>query len=255
MKYSTRNITHDQATTDQVVVQDYFNLVKAVASRIKRRLPAHVDVEDLVQTGMIGLLEASTRFDASRKVEFSSYATTRITGAILDELRKVDPCSRQDRKTGRAIKNAKFNLRITGGEEPSSEQVAQAIGLGLAEYEQTRRRLESGQQAMTRIDETDSDVTNELSQIPSKDESAFDVCNKRESARILRSYIDQLAPRLREVVKLYYFEEVQLKEIGRRLGVGEARISQILKQASTELRRLMDAGKRAPSNGVSTMVQ
>jgi RNA polymerase sigma factor for flagellar operon FliA len=255
MNNSTRNSTNNQATSQQVVVQDYFNLVKAVATKIKRRLPAHVDVDDLVQTGMIGLMEASSRFDASRKVEFSSYATTRITGAILDELRKVDPCSRQDRKTGRAIENAKFNLRTAGGQEPSSEQIAQAVGLGLEEYERTRRRLESGQQALTRLDETDSDVTNELSQIPSKDENAFDVCNKRESARILRSYIEQLAPRLREVVKLYYFQEVQLKEIGRRLGVGEARISQILKQASTELRRLMDAGKRAPSNSVSTMVQ
>src|SRR5438132_11590992 len=125
----------NQPTAQQVIVQDYFNLVKAVAAKIKRRLPAHVDVADLIQTGMIGLLEASTRFDASRKVEFSSYATTRITGAILDELRKVDPCSRQDRKTGRAIENAKFNLRTAAGEEPSSEQIAQAVGLGLADYE------------------------------------------------------------------------------------------------------------------------
>jgi len=116
MKHSTGNITNHQATTEQVVVQDYFNLVKAVASRIKRRLPAHVDVEDLVQTGMIGLMEASTRFDASRKVEFSSYATTRITGAILDELRKVDPCSRQDRKTGRAIEKTAARLQFEFGE-------------------------------------------------------------------------------------------------------------------------------------------
>src|SRR5436190_20872331 len=100
----------------QLVVNNYFKLVQSIACNIKRRLPAHVDVEDLVQTGMIGLMEASSRFDASRKVEFSSYATTRITGAILDELRKVDPCSRQDRKTGRAIENAKFNLRTAAGE-------------------------------------------------------------------------------------------------------------------------------------------
>ena len=244
-----------QPTAQQVIVQDYFNLVKAVATRIKRRLPAHVDVEDLIQTGMIGLLEASTRFDASRQVEFSSYATTRITGAILDELRRVDTCSRQDRKTGRAIENAKFNLRTTTGQEPSSEEIAQAVGMGLAEYEHARQRLESGQQSLTRLDSTDPDATNELNQIPSKDESAFDVCSKRETAKVLRSYIEQLTPRLREVVKLYYFEELQLKEIGRRLGVGEARISQILKQAGIELRRLMDSGKRTPSRNISTLVQ
>src|ERR1044071_5167865 len=84
-------------SSPQLVVQNYFNLVQAIANKIKRRLPAHVDVEDLVQTGMIGLLEASSRFDASRSVDFSSYANSRITGAILDELRKLDTCSRQDR--------------------------------------------------------------------------------------------------------------------------------------------------------------
>lgn len=253
MTKSTHHIS--QPTAEQVIVQDYFNLVKSVATRIKRRLPAHVDVEDLIQTGMIGLLEASCRFDSSRQVEFSSYATTRITGAILDELRRADTCSRQDRKTGRAIENAKFSLRAATGYEPSSEEIAQAVGIGLEEYEQARQRLESGQQSVSRQDENSSDGTDELYQLPAKDESAFEVCSKRETAKVLRSYIDQLTPRLREVIKLYYFEDLQLKEIGRRLGVGEARVSQILKQASIELRQLMDAGKRTPAKKVSTLVQ
>ena len=253
MTNSTLHIS--QPTAQQVIVQDYFSLVKSVAGRIKRRLPAHVDVEDLIQTGMIGLLEASTRFDASRKVEFSSYATTRITGAILDELRRVDTCSRQDRKTGRAIENAKLNLRSTSGQEPASEEIAQAVGMGLAEYEQARQRLESGQQSISRQDDKGVEGTDELQQLPSKGEGAFEICSKRETAKVLRAYIEQLAPRLREVVKLYYFEDLQLKEIGRRLGVGEARVSQILKQAGTDLRRLMEAGKRTPAKRVSTLVQ
>src|SRR5215471_18872735 len=102
-------------TEQDLIVNNYFNLVQAIASKIKRRLPAHVDVEDLVQTGMIGLLEASTRFDASRMIDFSSYANSRITGAILDELRKWDTCSRQDRKTAREIEQVKQNLRATKG--------------------------------------------------------------------------------------------------------------------------------------------
>ncbi len=245
----------NQPTAQQVIVQDYFNLVRSVATKIKRRLPSHVDVEDLIQTGMIGLLEASTRFDSSRKVEFSSYATTRITGAILDELRRVDTCSRQDRKAGRAIENAKLNLRAATGYEPSNEEIAQAVGMGLAEYEQTRQRLECGQPSLPRQDETGSDRNDEMQQLPSKDEDAFEVCSKRETAKVLRSYIDQLAPRLRDVVKLYYFEDLQLKQIGQRLGVGEARVSQILKQAGIELRQLMEAGKRTPAKRVSTLVQ
>lgn len=253
MTKSTLHIS--QPTAEQVIVQDYFNLVKSVAIRIKRRLPAHVDVEDLIQTGMIGLLEASSRFDSSRKVEFSSYATTRISGAILDELRRADTCSRQDRKTGRAIETAKSSLRAATGYEPSSEEIAQAVGMGLEDYEQARQRLEYGQQSISRQEENSPDGIDDLQQLPSRDESAFEVCSKRETARVLRSYIERLTPRLREVVKLYYFEDIQLKEIGRRLGVGEARVSQILKQAGIELRQLMDAGKRAPAKKVSTLVQ
>src|SRR5437667_254809 len=102
----------------QVVVQNYFNLVEAIAAKIKRRVPAHVDVQDLVQTGMIGLLEASSRYDASRAVQFSTYASSRITGAILDELRKADTCSRQDRKQARQIEQTKKQLSANGSEEP-----------------------------------------------------------------------------------------------------------------------------------------
>src|SRR5437660_9392831 len=87
----------------ELVVQNYFILVGAIASRIKRRVPSHVDVQDLVQTGMIGLLEASERFSPSRVVESSTYANSRITGAILDEMRRWDTCSRQDRKNARTI--------------------------------------------------------------------------------------------------------------------------------------------------------
>jgi len=241
--------------TAQPVIQNYFNLVKAVASKIKRRLPAHVDIEDLVQTGMIGLMEASSRYDATRMVEFSSYATTRITGAILDELRKWDTCSRQDRKAGRAIEKAKFNLRTASGEEPSSEQIAKAAGLGLAEYERTLRHLESGKQVLSHSDSADTEMEDDLSRIPSKDESAFEIYSKRQDSSLLKSYIDQLKPRQREVLNLYYFEELQLKAIGERLGVGEARISQIHKEAVTELRRMIDAQKRVPVPSVSAMVQ
>src|SRR5205807_8841018 len=104
-----------------LVVENYFNLVQAIAAKIKRRLPAHVDVEDLVQNGMIGLLEAADRFDESRAVDFSTFANSRITGAILDELRKADTCSRQDRKMGRAIESARTNLKGTTCEGPSRE--------------------------------------------------------------------------------------------------------------------------------------
>jgi RNA polymerase sigma factor for flagellar operon FliA len=241
----------------QLVVHNYFNLVQAIANKIKRRLPAHVDVADLVQTGMIGLLEASTRFDPSRMVDFSSYANSRITGAILDELRKWDTCSRQDRKTAREIESVKQNLRAKTGCEPVREEIAEAVGLGLVDYDRALHRLESGKQPSLQSDDRDSEPSNELNQLPSKDQTPFDACCKNEDFTLVRRYIKELKPRQRQVLELYYFKEIGLKKIGEQMGVGEARISQIHKEAVTELRRMIAAFSRTrvPAANVSTMVQ
>lgn len=239
---------------EQVVVQDYFTLVQAIAGKIKRRLPAHVDVEDLVQTGMIGLLEASSRFDASRMVNFSSYANSRITGAILDELRKWDTCSRQDRRHAREIESAKQNLRAKGGREPGHDEVAAAVGLGIEEYERILHRLESGKQPSVPSDDPLADPHEELERVPSTDMTPYEICSQREDYTLLRSYIGQLKPRHGQVLHLYYFKGLGLKEIGSRLGVGEARVSQIHKQAVSELKRMM-AVREPAARQASSMVQ
>ncbi len=241
-------------TQPQIVVQNYFNLVQAIASKIKRRLPAHVDVNDLVQTGMIGLLEASSRFDATRSVDFSSYANSRITGAILDELRKWDSCSRQDRRTGREIEQAKHKLRAQGY-EPAAEEIAEAVGLGLAEYDKALHRLEAAKQPSLQSNDHEGDPVDELSQLPSNDATPFDMYRKQEDLKLMRNYLRELKPRQRQVLELYYFKEMGLKEIGDELGVGEARISQIHKQAVAELQRMISRSKRAIAPRVSTMVQ
>jgi RNA polymerase sigma factor FliA len=238
----------------ELVVENYFSLVQAIARKIKRRLPAHVDVDDLVQTGIIGLLEASSRYDASRAVDFSTYANSRITGAILDELRKSDTCSRQDRRKAREAESAKLRLRATTGAEPSREEIAQAVGVGLAEYEQILQRLESNKQASGYCNEEEPNLADEMSQIPSKDESAYDVYSRKEDYKLLKARIDELKPRHREVLRLYYFKEMGLKQIGEKLGVGEARVCQIHKQALAELRQLVET-KRTPAPAVSGMVQ
>ena len=122
------------STQPELVVQNYFNQVEAIAARVKSRLPSHIDVQDLVQTGMIGLLEASEQFNPLREVEFSTYVNSRITGAILDEIKRWDSCSLSDRKNGHAIEQAK-QLRKISDDEANSEQIAEAVGLGLEEYD------------------------------------------------------------------------------------------------------------------------
>jgi len=238
----------------ELVVQNYFNLVEAIASRIKRRLPSHVDVQDLVQTGMIGLLEASERYNPSRAVEFSTYANSRITGAILDELRRWDTCSRQARKNARAIEQAKIQLRQKNGEDPTTLQIAEAVGLGLEEYDRTLRHLESSKQPSSRPGDHMAETTDEMDRLPSPCESPFESCSKLENSRLLHSYIEQLQPRLRKILRLYYFEDLGLKEIGERMGVGEARISQLHKQAVLELRRRIESDRRISAARTSTRI-
>jgi RNA polymerase sigma factor for flagellar operon FliA len=244
-----------QAQGKQVVLQNYFNLVETIAAKIKRRLPSHVDVQDLVQTGMIGLMEASGRYDSSRAAEFSTYASSRITGAILDELRRWDTCSRKDRKNARQIEHAKTQLTVKTGQTPTSEQIAEAVGLGLKEYELTLSRLESGRQPFFKAEEGASDPMDEMGRIPSSDDSPFEAYSKQEDSSLLRSHIDRLQPRYREILVLYYFKDMGLKEIGRRMGVGEARTSQLHKQAVLELRRNLDSERRSPAPRTSTMIQ
>lgn len=240
--------------TPDLVVQNYFRLVQAIARKIKRRLPAHVDVDDLVQTGVIGLLEASSRYDASRAVDFSTFANSRITGAILDELRKSDSCSRNDRRKAREAENARIQLMAISGEEPSREQIADAVGVGLADYDRILQRLESNKQAPAYGKDDEEGLVDEISQLPSKDENAYDALSKKEEQKLLRARINQLKPRHREVLRMYYFKEMGLKEIGERLGLGEARICQIHKQALAELRQCIQT-KRTAAPSVSTMVQ
>lgn len=219
----------------EVAVQEYFSLVQAIAGRIKRRLPAHVEVDDLVQTGMVGLLESCNRYDASRSVAFSSYANSRITGAILDELRKFDTCSRQDRRSARAIEEARMQLRALTREEPETTAVAEAAGMTIAEYHRTLQRLESGRHMPLAWEE--DEAADEVGNLPSSEESPFQVCSRRERWERLNCHIEGLKPRLREVLYLYYFEELGFREIGTRMGVGEARICQMHKEALQMLRR------------------
>src|SRR5205807_4669082 len=124
-----------------------------------------------------------------RMVAFSSYANSRITGAILDELRKWDTCSRQDRKTARQIEQAKQTLRAAKGSEPGREEIAQAVGLGLTDYDRTLHRLESAKQPSLQSDDHDSDPSEELNQLPSKDQTPFESCAKTEDFKLLRTYI------------------------------------------------------------------
>src|SRR5262249_522254 len=139
--------------------------------------------------------------------------------------------------------------------EPSREEIADAVGLGLAEYDQTLQRLESGKQPTVPSGVQETDPQDEFSRIASKDETPFEACSKREDFALFRRFIAELKPRRRQVLQLYYFHELGLKEIGDRLGVGEARVSQIHKQAIEELKRIIAFHRPQPEHQAGNMVQ
>jgi RNA polymerase sigma factor for flagellar operon FliA len=214
----------------------------------------HVEVEDLVQSGMIGLLEAQNRYDASRAVEFSSYANSRITGAILDELRRLDTCSRRERRTARAIEDARQRLRAVNGQEPEALAIAQAVGMRMDEYHHTLQRLESSKQVS--VQAAEANISNdEINNLPSSEESPFQIYSRRESWLKMRERIEQLKPRQREVLYMYYFEELGLKKIGKLLGVSEARTSQIHQEAIRMLRRKAHNERCRPRSSSRAQVQ
>lgn len=227
----------------ELAVQNYFGLVQSIAGKIKRRVPAHIEVDDLVQTGMIGLLEASSRYDAARAVEFASYANSRITGAILDELRRFDTCSRSDRRTARLLEESRRKLRASTGQEPDATEIARAAGVSLEEYNRTMQQLESSKRPTVQASQ-DSGVTDEIDNLPSSDETPFQIYSRRERWRRMKSCIEQLKPAQRDVLIMYYFKEMGLKEIGHQLGVGEARVSQIHQEALRMLRRKAENEER-----------
>ncbi|HJX83528.1 MAG TPA: sigma-70 family RNA polymerase sigma factor, partial [Candidatus Angelobacter sp.] len=140
------------------------------------------------------------------------------------------------------------------GQEPSRQQIAASVGLGLGQYDRTLQRLESGKQPNVQSGDRDAEISDEMGKLPSKDLNAYEIYSKKEDFTALRSFVSQLKPRYRQVLELYYFKDMGLKMIGERLGVGEARVSQIHKQAIIELRKLVATGRRVAARA-STMVQ
>ena len=205
----------------------YLPLVQRIARRLARRLPPHVCVEDLISAGVVGLLEAMQRFDTQRATEFASYAEFRIKGAILDELRRGDMMARDARTEMKRIESVMAELSQHSGCAPSEEMLAQALGVTLAVLHRKLEKL-----APVRVSSFD-DLENLA---PSVHSSPFEAVNQQETRALLAQSIEKLSERQRQVLHLYYIEELTLRDIGKVLEVTESRICQILAAATLQLR-------------------
>lgn len=228
---------HQQLAMDRLVDQ-HAGLVQRIAYHLSARLPPSVVVDDLVQAGMIGLLDAAQHYDASQGASFETYATIRIRGAMLDELRRNDWAPKSVHRKARDILAAVNKIEGRTGRDARPHEVAELLGISTEEYHQlvwetnTCRLLNFAE--VEHDERAFSDTVADHSEV-----SPLDGIQRRELRQYVAEAIKALPEREQLIVSLYYDEELNLKEIGCVLGVSESRISQLLSQAHLRMRANM----------------
>ena len=225
------------------LLTDHLADVRYIAQRIHDRLPGQILLEDLVHAGIIGLIEAIDRFDPSKHTQLGTYAKFRIRGAILDSLRAADWSPRSLRKRMRAIEEANQALSSELGRAPTEAEIAERLGMSLLEFQRLLSQLNGlnlgSLDASFESDSVDEESCAYRPNGPGED--PYFMCLREELRSILAESIEVLDERERQVVSLYYFEELTMKEVGAALDIGESRVSQIHSLAILRLRtRLQD---------------
>lgn len=225
------------ATDRDLLLMEHLPTVRYLARRIHERLPQHVELDDLVSAGVVGLIDAFSKFDHKKKVQFKSYAQFRIRGAILDSLRTLDWSPRELRRKGRAVEEAIRAVTQRIGRAPSEQEIAKELELPLTEYQLLLGDLKGLEIGSLHMERSEDSGDEELAYIPgAPEEDPLFRCLKGEMKQRLADAIDDLPEKERMVLTLYYYEELTMKEIGLTLGVVESRVSQIHSSAVLRLR-------------------
>ena len=219
------------------VLLEHLPIVRFLARRIHERLPQHVDIEDMVSAGVVGLMDAFSKFDPAKKVQFRSYAQFRIRGAILDSLRTLDWSPRELRRKGRAVEEAIRVLTARMGRAPNEAEVAVEMELDLEKYQQLLGDLKGLEIGTLHMERNEDSGDEELAYVPGRpEEDPLFRCLRGELEERLAEAIQNLPERERLVMSLYYYEEMTMREIGLALGVVESRVSQVHASAVVHLR-------------------
>jgi RNA polymerase sigma factor for flagellar operon FliA len=228
------------STYDQTVLEQ-MPQVKYIARRIHEHLPQHIPFEDLVQAGMVGLLDALNKLDSEKNVKFGSYAKFRIRGAILDSLRELDWSPRDLRRKSRQIDSVTQKLQTELGRTASEPELAKALGLSLEEFQALTNEIRGLEVSSLQCESGDDNQEADLAQsIPGPaDEDPLTLCERGEMNCRLQKAIAKLPEREQQVLMLYYQQELTMREVGELMGVGESRVSQIHSIAVKQLRELM----------------
>ncbi len=229
-------LMYSEVQTDSMndIVLQYAPLVKRIAHHLLLRMPSSVQVDDLVQSGMIGLLEAARKYDLSKGASFETYAGIRIRGAMLDEIRKGDWAPRSVHRKSREVADAIRSVEMRTGTDARDQDVAAELGISLEDYHAILQDS-SGSRLFSfddMLEGDDSLIEKVAGEVPNPLEGLQSDLFRGE----LAAAIATLPEREQLVLALYYDEELNLKEIGQVLGVSESRVSQIHTQAALRLR-------------------
>lgn len=212
------------------IIEEYKPLIKFIAEQVYKRVPKKLDVQDLINCGIIGLIDAIEKFDVSRDTKFKTYAEFRIKGAMIDELRELDWVPRSVRQKHQAIQKAYLLCENRYGRTPTDEELAETLEISLDEYYELLDssrciNLVSFEELHEKSENIEKQIYNATYSAKSSDPE--NLINVEEMKRILVMVIDKLNERERLIITLYYYEELTFKEIGEVLDLSESRISQI----------------------------
>jgi RNA polymerase sigma factor for flagellar operon FliA len=228
--------TRDAQYRDKLIVE-YAQLVKIVAGRMSMYLGYNVEYDDLVGYGIFGLIDAIDKFDYGKNVKFETYASLRIRGAILDQIRKMDWIPRSLRQKQRRIDQAMSKIEADTGKTATDEQIAKELGITMDELSSWQGQAKLSN--MVSLDEFTEEGT-ETAKMEAVGNARFehpeDVVEKEELKKMIVEALDSLTEKEREVVVLYYYEDMTLKEISLVLEVSESRVSQLHTKALNKMR-------------------
>jgi RNA polymerase sigma factor for flagellar operon FliA len=233
-----------QAEADQKrdqIILEHLPLVRAIAVRVHENLPVHVDIDDLVHAGILGLFDAAGKYNPRKKVIFSSYAKHRIKGAILDSLRQLDWASRDLRRRHKQIEAATRDLAAVLQRNPTQAEVAEKMGVGDERWRRMMMELRNvGLVSATGRAQDQGEAP--TPDYPAEEGTQPDNMCAREQMRVhLQLALEALPERYRQVVRLYYTNEMTMREIGDLMGINESRVSQIHKSALQKMAAALQA--------------
>ena len=220
------------------IILEYAPLVKVVAGLLSMYLGYNVEYEDLVSYGIFGLIDAIDKFDCMKDVKFETYASLRIRGAILDQIRKMDWIPRTIRQKQKKIDSVIREIEARSGRNATDEEIAEGLGISGDEYVEWQSQMKiTNVVSLNEFLEQGSEVSNEASHTKSAQfDSPEEVLERDELKRILAEALELLTEKERKVIVLYYYEELTLKEISSILEVSESRISQLHTRALQKMK-------------------